>query len=262
MRIDRQLCAGLVSAAILAACSGDPSGSGDEHIVYGAPVDVGNGTARSYIITRGATPIELGIAMSEGALEGLPGGTTPQDAQRFILSLPSGNSTGYQVVELNWNPGGHPPPMVYTVPHFDFHFYTVPLTQVEAILPADPEFGAKAANLPAESTRPDGYAPDVNPVGAIAGVPRMGVHWTDRTSHEFHGQPFTATFVVGSWDGEFTFLEPMVEFSYLKSKPNYEAAVQVPSAFGAAGDRPTGYRVAWNESAAEYRIALTDLGGD
>lgn len=262
MQIDRRLHVVFASVALLAACSGDASGPDDEHIVYGAPVDVGNGTARSYIITRGSTPIELGIAMSEAALEGLPGGTTPQDAQRFILSLPEGNPTGFQVVELNWNPGGHPPPMVYTVPHFDFHFYTVPLAEVEAIVPADPQFGAKAANLPAEATRPEGYAPDVNPAGAIAGVPRMGVHWTDRTSHEFHGQPFTATFVVGSWDGEFTFLEPMVELAFLESKPNFTAEVSVPSGFGDADDRPTGYRVAWNADAAEYRVGLTNLGGN
>jgi hypothetical protein len=27
---------------------------------------------------------------------------------------------------INWMPEGHPSPMVYTVPHFDFHFYMIP----------------------------------------------------------------------------------------------------------------------------------------
>ena len=32
----------------------------------------------------------------------------------------------YRFMMLDWNPQGHQPPGVYTVPHFDFHFYMVP----------------------------------------------------------------------------------------------------------------------------------------
>ncbi|HRP07400.1 MAG TPA: hypothetical protein PLL69_02835, partial [Gemmatimonadales bacterium] len=76
-----------------------------------------------------------------------------------------------------------------------------------------------------------------------------------------NGSPFTATFVIGSWDGEFTFLEPMVDLAYLRTKPDLREQVPVPSSFGTAADRPTGYRVTWNSEAKEYRIGLTDLGG-
>src|SRR3954454_10583004 len=41
---------------------------------YGAPVKLGNGSARTYVIfdkTSGA-PVELGVALSDKALEGLP----------------------------------------------------------------------------------------------------------------------------------------------------------------------------------------------
>src|SRR4051794_20280918 len=41
---------------------------------YGSPVKVGNGSARTYVIfdkTNGA-PVELGVALSEKAMDGLP----------------------------------------------------------------------------------------------------------------------------------------------------------------------------------------------
>lgn len=246
--------------AIAAGCDGSSTPS-EQSIDYGNAVAVGNGTAKSYVVKEDDTTIEIGIALSEAALDGLPGGTTPQDAKSFLLPLPANHGTGYQVVEANWNPGGHPPPMVYTVPHFDFHFYTIPLAVRDAILPTDPEFATKAANLPPQGTRPAGYNADAIPGGATVAVPRMGVHWTNSASHEFHGAPFDVTFVLGSWNGVFTFLEPMVELSYLRSKPDFQAEAAVPSSFGAAGDRPTGYRVSWNAAAKEYRVALTDLGG-
>jgi hypothetical protein len=120
-----------------------------------------------------------------------------------LLPLPANNPTQYQVIGLNWNPGGHPPPMVYTVPHFDFHFYMTSLTDRNSIDPSDPNFGTEAAILPATNLRPARYVADP-PANAI---PHMGLHWTDTSPAEFHGQPFTRTFIAGSWYGQFTFLE-------------------------------------------------------
>lgn len=261
MRRTRLLIVLLSAAAIAYACSDDPaSPSGGPTLEYGSAVSVGNGTARSYIATDNGTPIEIGIALSETALENLPPGQSELDSKSYTLPLPASNTTGYQIVELNWNPAGHPPPMVYTVPHFDFHFYIIPLAQRNAILPSDPQFGAKAANLPPASEQPAGYI--AFGVGGVPeAVPMMGVHWGNMASHEFHGSPFTETFIIGSWDGKFHFLEPMVALSYLTTKPDAEVPVTLPASFGSAGDRPTSYRVAWNADAKEYRVSLTHLGG-
>lgn len=47
---------------------------------------------------------------------------------------------------------------------------------------------------------------------AQASVPKMGLHWIDTNSPELspRNQPFTATFIIGSWDGKVIFDEPMV----------------------------------------------------
>lgn len=252
----------LTVAVCVAACSDDPADPSESPTTeYGSAVSVGNGTARSYIVTDDGTITEIGIALSATALDNLPPGQTVMDSKSYTLPLPTHNTTGYQLVEVNWNPAGHPPPMVYTVPHFDFHFYTVSQAERDAILPTDPNFGVKAANFPADAGTLTGYAPDkANDIPQA--VPRMGLHWVNTASHEFHGTAFTHTFVVGSWNGKFTFLEPMVSLAYLKTKPDVETPAETPGSLGTAADRPTAYRVSWDATANEYRIGLTHLGGN
>jgi uncharacterized protein len=120
---------------------------------YGAPVKLGSGRARIYIVTDQKTgnPVEVGVALDEAALQGLPatgnlGGGGHEHYNSYVLSLPAGNTTPYQFVELDWNPKGHGGP--YTAPHFDFHFYRISLAERDAIDPAKPEYAARAANLP------------------------------------------------------------------------------------------------------------------
>jgi len=239
----------------LASCSSSPTDTtATSTTVYGTSVAVGNGTARSYLVLQNGTPAELGVALSEGALDSLP--MTPKmGGYEFLLPLPAGNATQYQVIGLNWNPTGHPPAMVYTVPHFDFHFYMTSLADRNAIDPSDPAFAADAANLPGASFRLPGYVADP-PANA---VPHMGLHWTDSAAPEFHGQPFTRTFITGSWNGQFTFFEPMVARAYLLTRPEDSIPVASASQRAIAGYYPGAYRVSWNAANAEWRVGITQL---
>ena len=88
---------------------------------------------------------------------------------------------------------------------------------------------------------------------------RMGVHWVDTTSSELKGQPFTRTFIYGSWNGKVIFAEPMVTRAYLETKPQFSAELPAPARGQDAGYYARGYTVRWNAEAKEYRIALTGL---
>jgi hypothetical protein len=96
-------------------------------------------------------------------------------------------------------------------------------------------------------------------------VPQMGVHWFDASAPELQGlfggtpQPFTKTFIYGSWDGAFTFYEPMVTRAYLLSKPDVVTPIRVPARVPEPGWYPTAYRVSYDAQAREYRVALTGL---
>ncbi len=240
---------------LAAACSSDSIGAGSEPATqYGAAVAVGNGTARSYEVVQNGSPTELGVALSQGALDSLP--MTPKmGGYEYQLPLPAGNLTQYQIIGLNWNPTGHPPSMVYTVPHFDFHFYMISPAERSAIDPSDPAFATKAANLPTANFSLTGYVADP-PANA---VPHMGLHWTDSNSGEFHGQPFTRTYVLGSWNGQFIFVEPMVTRAYLLTHPDEVVPVGSASQRAISGYYPTGYRVSWDAAATEWHVAISGL---
>lgn len=252
--------AGMVaSLVLLSACGNDNTTGPNTNRQYGSPVQVGNGNARAYVVTAngGQTAQELGIALDSAALDGLP---SAQDEYSFLLTLPPNSPAPYQVVELDWNPRGHPPPAIYTLPHFDFHFYIIPLDQRNAIVPSDPNFAKEADSLPSGDFVPPGYVPLTGPglTPADVAVPQMGVHWANVNAPELHGQTFTRTFIYGSWNGKFTFFEPMVSRDYLLTHPsNVTESVPVPKAYPASGEFPTSYSVTYDAVAKEYRVALT-----
>lgn len=267
--VPRALAAGLarlfvpaVAAASLAACGESAAKQPEVVTTYGAPVSVGNGSARVYLVLDNGAPAEVGVALSEAALAGLPADQSPggipmpdgHHTYAYDLPMPAGNPTPYRFVGLDWNPAGHVPPGIYDQPHFDFHFYAITEAERNAIVPSDPEFDAKAARGPAPEYVPAGY------VQLPGGVPLMGAHWVDPTSPEHNGELFTRTFLYGSWDGELTFAEPMISRAFLETKPEFRAPIATPAEYQAPGYYPTAYRVYWNAETREYRVALAGLG--
>ena len=247
------------------------------HVQYGAATRVGNGRARTYVVTdqrNDRTPLEIGVVLEERALEGLPA----TGMSMFDLALPARNPTPYRLVELDWNSHGHEPDGVYSVPHFDFHFYTITAAERNAIDPValgDAAYQAMANNLPPEAERSQFYVPLSPPQGPVVAVPRMGAHWADLRSPELQGafghpenyRPFTTTFLHGSWNGRFIFDEPMITRAFIlgrksaQSQAARDSIIAVSSAqqYSPSGYRPAAYRVAYDAREHVYRIALTQL---
>ena len=255
------------------------------HRQYGAAQQVGNGTVRTYIVTdqkNGGRPLEVGVALSEQALEGLPAPVESTDPMAnmhmYTLELPARNPTQYKFVQFDWNPKGHEPDSVYTYAHFDFHFYTVPVEVRNSILPSDPQYAAKAANYPAPEYRAPFYldaATAANAPAAAVTIPMMGLHWLDVRSPELQKltgnpagyRPFTKTFIYGTWDGQFIFDEPMITRAHILEKKTATdpavvdelVPVSTPAKYSPAGFYPSAYRISWDAQQKEYRVAVTQL---
>jgi len=222
----------------------------------GVPVDIGNGTARVVVQTdKSDKPASVAVEMTEGALKGLP--TTPnkrtkEGSWNFVLAMPkNGPETGYTHVLLDWNPHGHPPPHIYSVPHFDFHFYGISSPAREKVSftgPKDPAAVVSNAAL---------VAPDYKVVPDTV-VDKMGVHAIDTTSHEFHGKPFTATFIYGYYNGQLIFVEPMVTLAFLNTKPDLTQSVKTPTQYSLPGHYPTRYSVRYDK---QNKVFVIGLGG-
>ena len=109
------------------------------------------------------------------------------------------------------------------------------------------------AQPPAELL-PSGYK--VPPGTAVSG---MGVHAVNLASQEFHGKPFTATFIYGYFDRRLTFVEPMVTVDFLRSKPSFSEEVARPRSYTFSGRYPSAYSVKYDPTANVYEIGLESL---
>lgn len=211
----------------------------------GPEVRMGDGKARSFaVITHAGVPLEVGIEMTPGAFEGLTQDPLDFAAATFVLPLhhKAQDATPFDHLVINWEPHGHDPVHVFDVPHFDFHFYMISMAEQNSIPPYD------VAPSLFDNFPPAGYLP-ANYIPFPGGVPQMGKHWGDITSPEFNGQPFTKTFIYGTYNGRVTFYEPMVAKSYLQTVGSTSAPIPQPLHYSPTGTYyPTVYKIYHDES--------------
>jgi hypothetical protein len=228
-------------------CS-DSSGPNPSHTVYGPPVGMGNGTATGYVtLDKHGTPLAVGAELAAGALAGLP--AVP--GKEYVLALPNEASiTSVDHIVINWQPHGHPPAHIYTVPHLDVHLYKITETERAKISPNDPQWLSKVAARPPADEIPANYVADPN------GIPHMGRHWADSTATQYHGHAFTSTFIYGTYDASFIFYEPMVTIADLDNAPNLHAKIGVAAHYASPGYYPSAYSVLSDAKASTIRIQV------
>ncbi len=216
---------------------------------YSKTVPVGNGVARAWIKTsKMGNPLEVGINLSGKALMNLP-----DEPMQYVLPLPKGKGNHfYKHVLFDWNPGGHEPPGIYDLPHFDFHFYIIPSEQREAIPPMNPPYMDPA---------PDPMYIPLNYMQLPGLVPQMGAHWVDSTSSELPPvfETFTKTFILGSYQSEYIFWEPMITREYLLSQPDDVIPIPQPQAYQKDGWYAMDYTISYSSHPETYTIALVNL---
>jgi hypothetical protein len=217
--------------------------------VVGQVRNLGRGTVRSWMRVDGAgKPAAIGVTLTEAALTNLP-----SSGSELVLLLPQqAEVTAFNHIGLNWNPQGHPPPGIYGVPHFDVHFYTISQQERKSINLNDG--GTKMYRDPDPQYLPQDYV-----LSPGSGDPGQGSHWEDQAAPELNGEPFTYTFIYGYYDGQLTFLEPMVTRAFLKTNSTVIADIKQPAAFAKPGLYPTQYQVTHSSLFREFSISLEGL---
>jgi hypothetical protein len=236
---------------IFFSCKKDPKVS--VTTLKGPEVTMGNGKANSFFkIDDNGTPLEIGFEMTMEALNGLT--QIPMDFANSTFVLPLDQKaldvTPFDHLVANWNSHGHPPVNVFTVPHFDFHFYTITLAEQLAIPPYSPATAAKFDLLPPAGFMPASYTSDPG------GVPAMGKHWGDPSKE----LPFTHVMTYGSYNGELNFVEPMVTLALLQAGTTVKKPYAQPEKFAKAGKwYPTVYNIYMDPQTHKLYVTLTDF---
>jgi hypothetical protein len=222
----------------------------------GATRPLGSGTVRSWVtLDEKGKPQAVGLTISESAFKTAPA-ELPRGQESLEINLPlprEAAATAFDHIGFGWNPKGHEPENIYTLPHFDIHFYTISVEEKERIT-AQGEDLARCYLKPGDEYVPAGY---ILPPGTA--VPRMGAHWIDPNANEFKGQPFTKTFLYGNYDSKIIFYEPMITKSMFETQVNITEYIKLPQKYAKPGYYPTRYSVRYDASKKEYTVALEGM---
>lgn len=247
-----------LAALVLSGGAGDRAAADGGLTEYGPWMQLGDGTMRTYAAVGAEGALEaVGVEVTGVAMASLP--TSGHPIQLFPALPAAAGLAGFTFAMVDWNPMGHIPPGVYDVPHFDFHFYYADQSSLASIRPGNcpgkgegvdcETFERAMAPVPTELVAP-GYVS----VGAV--VPMMGNHLINVGGPEFTGQPFTHTWIYGSFDGSITFLEPMITRAYLEQRPNTCVAIPQPAAYEFDGLYPTQYCMRYQSATDRYRVSV------
>jgi len=260
--------------------SGDADPTADLVVHDGESAEVGDGTVKTATTTTSSGElVSLDVHVDDDVLASVDDDEEePHEEAAVHLSLPSDVDTHqFTFVGLHYNPVGHAPPGVHTVPHFDFHFYMVAESLVESI-----PLGLAAYDVSDEQL-PTGYQHEAQRLI----VPEMGEHLLDGTAPEFGDGEFTHTNVYGIYDpaidpenptrveeiemegetrelpvfegdgeGRIHFVEPMITngaLAELEAKMSVD--VETPEAFPVADRYPTEYVLKPTDSGVSVSIA-------
>ena len=85
----------------------------------------------------------------------------------------------------------------------------------------------------------------------------MGKHWLPLNLPDY--LPFTKIMVLGSFDGEFAFMEPMADLNYIQSNDAFGLDISQPLNFQEMNNYPTKYNIYHDEATGKTIVSLTDF---
>jgi len=229
--------------------------------VQGSCADVHGAQVCTWARMHGSSLVEAGalvpIASIENAPELGPMTWPPAIAATIELPQPVRQQSGLVELTVFWESMGHPPGP-YLTPHFDFHFYTIPAAEREAI---DCKDVSKPTALPAAYGLPDvDLPPDMATMAGVPTlvglcVPMMGMHAL-LDSEMKSTNTFRATMVVGYYRGKPIFIEPMVTRAMLMERNSFDLAI--PGVPG-LGPHPTRFRAEYDATGNAYRFTFSEF---
>lgn len=259
MRLRRTLQAPVILVLAAAGCKSTPRVAE----VNGECAAVFHGQVCTWARVQGNTVQAVGLSVPIAAIDSAPAEGGPMawpPAAAAVLRLPetAQAQSGLTHFTMYWEAQGHPP-APYMVPHFDFHFYTIPSAQRTAI---DCANTAKPAALPTGYALPDeSLPPDVAkmigvPVLIGVCVPQMGMH--SLLGSELQSTtPFRGSMVVGYYDAKPIFIEPMISRAMLEEKKSFD--LPIPAIPGLAGPHPTTFHGEYDAQQGVYRFVFSDF---
>ena len=230
-------------------------GYSDKVILGETAVVDGNELSTWARVNQAGQVIWVGLTIPLALVENMPTGGSGPVGAIAVLNYPTvvKETTYFDHAEVHSEPDGHPTNPGYAdtnrygVAHFDFHFYSVPVSQVLTI-----PFGFFFDEVPADRL-PKFYA-QPEPFS----VPQMGRH--DAPLSEFTATDhWLATMLAGFLPdaSSMHFVEPMVTRELLLERKTFRMQVPRPATLGRATRYPAECIFHYDEDSDSYQIVFT-----
>jgi hypothetical protein len=250
-----------VAVAALAGCAGEAEETVEAAslaLVEGQCGDVYGGDVCTWAELDGDRVVSFGANVPMTSIEGAPADAEmawpPLDAG--TLAFPSAVTAqwGTHNLKIYWEAHGHPPGP-YLVPHFDFHMYTVDAATTDAIDCSDT---SKPMSPPAGYALPD---IDIPEIGFLAGlcVPAMGMHALLQSELESE-DPFSGTMVIGYYEQDPIFYEPMITRDMLMERRTFTLDMPAVAGVGEGVTIPGHFEAQFDADNDAYRFVFSDIG--
>lgn len=184
-------------------------------------------------------------------------------------------ATGIDHVSIDFNPCGHPPVDVFTIPHYDLHLYLVD-PDYRKCMTCETIPGAPVCNPGGQST-PSGQGffnaatimagPDATKLANMpsgfeyqAGdsVPLMGGHAWDSSQQPSGENPWiNPIWIMGPYDGTIVDYEPMIPLSFIQGNIDNVYEENLSYAGQTINNLPNKYTVAYNATSAFFTVTFT-----
>ena len=234
----------------LVACSKQQIVQGECRPLNGADICVWGETSGNALVAFGAT---VPVGSVENAPADAPMVWPPVATAAIPLPDAVRSATGFEVLTVYWEAHGHPPGP-YLVPHFDFHFYTIPAGDVAAIDCAD---STKPGRLPAAYELPDVNIPQIGNLIGLC-VSGMGMHAVPGAELQAT-TTFQKTMIVGYYRGRPIFVEPMITRATLLERRSFPLSLPDVPDRPANVRYPTRFRADYDSTAQAYKFVFSDF---
>lgn len=203
-------------------------------------------------------PAIVGLWLTAETLSGLPNEHTED-----VPDFPSMDSSPFTFSLINWNPHGHAPEGIYSIPHFDFHYYLTPVSILDEVEAGSCEgvevpVTCETYERGTEQLPPEQVPPGYTDVGEV--VPRAWNHLINPNALEFNGIRFGHTFIWGVFDGRIIFFEPMITKEFLEQRnEEVRTSIIMPERLPEPGWYPTTYTIRYLTSENAFAVTLEEF---
>lgn len=233
---------------------GMPGEGNISEIILGKELILGNGYVHSWIsLDKFDVPIEIGIEMTPQAIENLPEDSDFKKPFQIPLPEVAQLTTPFDHIGLNWSPENFSDIKGLDKAHFGIHFYMISEDERNEIPAWSLESEAQFTKYPPKFYMPVDYIPLEKQVGSVE---KVGKHWME--ANPFNESPFEHIMSLGTYNGQFIFISPLVSIDYLKSALKTNNSFSQPRYYPTNKLYPKEYNIYVNNK-GNYCISLSNF---